>query len=205
MNYAAFRAVLFDLDGVLIDTEDSYTQFWNIIHRKYVSNCPAFCEDIKGNTIEFILEKYIPANKRFEVREMFFEFEQEMSFCAYEGAVDAMKFFRKNGLKIAIVTSSDDVKMNSLKQQHPQFYDLSDIILTATDMKASKPAPDCWILAAKRLNVDIKDCIVIEDSINGLKSAKASSGYVIGVTTGLPQETVALYADVVISEIKQLL
>ena len=72
-------------------------------------------------------------------------------------------------------------------------------------MTASKPAPDCWLLAAKRLNVDIKDCIVIEDSINGLKSAKASGGYVIGVTTGLPQETVALYADVVISEIKQLL
>lgn len=128
-----------------------------------------------------------------------------MSFSTYEGAVDAIKLFRKKGLKIAIVTSSDDVKMNSLKQQHPQFYDLSDIILTSTDMTASKPAPDCWLLAAKRLNVDIKDCIVIEDSINGLKSAKASGGYVIGVTTGLPQETVALYADVVISEINQLL
>ena len=38
MNYAAFGAVLFDLDSVLIDTEDSYTQFWNIIHRKYISN-----------------------------------------------------------------------------------------------------------------------------------------------------------------------
>lgn len=205
MNYAAFGAVLFDLDGVLIDTEDSYTQFWNIIHRKYISNCSTFCEDIKGNTIEYILEKYIPANKRFEVREQFFEFEQEMSFSTYEGAVDAIKLFRKKGLEIAIVTSSDDVKMNSLKQQHPLFYDLSDIILTSTDMTASKPAPDCWLLAAKRLNVDIKDCIVIEDSINGLKSAKASGGYVIGVTTGLPQETVALYADVVISEINQLL
>ena len=67
MNYAAFSAVLFDLDGVLIDTEDSYTQFWKIIHRKYVSNCPTFCEDIKGNTIIASIQKSMKSDRREQI------------------------------------------------------------------------------------------------------------------------------------------
>lgn len=195
---------LFDLDGVLIDSENAYTEFWETVQNKFVTDVPDFCERIKGNTIEYILEHYIDSENRDEVRNSFFQFEKEFLYTLYPKALEVIKQIHNQGRKIAIVTSSDDVKMSALRDQIPDLFTSVDYILTANEMRRSKPAPDCWWQAAEKLGVDVKDCVILEDSINGLKSAHASGGYVIGVATSLPFEVVSQYSNKVIKEIGEL-
>lgn len=201
---SAKSAFLFDLDGVLIDTEDSYSDFWETIRTEFVKDYPDFCERIKGNTIDFILEHYIMECDRVIVRERFYKFERSLNYKFYPRALDVVKQVKSKGYKVALVTASDAVKMTAFCSQSPVLFDICDYVLTAGDMTVSKPAPDCWWLAAKELGVSIKECVILEDSINGLKSAHSSGGYVIGVATGLPREVVAHYSDIVINQISEL-
>lgn len=201
----SYKAILFDLDGVLIDTEDTYTELWGHLGSIYAPENKTLSRDVKGTTIGHILSNFFPPELADEVRSSFYALEEQMEFRYFPGVVRLLQTCRAKGLKIAIATSSDAAKMSALRKQHPELWTLTDTILTAEDMRASKPAPDCWLQAAERLGVDISDCIVAEDSVNGLKSARASGGFVVGVTTGNPAEVVSLYADLVLSTIDGLL
>ena len=111
-----------------------------------------------------------------------------------------MRALRSEGVKTAVVTSSDRWKMAQLLKQHPGFDDLFDRLFTAEDAKRSKPAPDCYLNSMNFFGEAPKARVVFEDSLNGLKAAKASGAAVVGLSTTLPQETVAQYSDFVIAD-----
>lgn len=199
------KAFLFDLDGVLLDTEGKYLEFWEQIALEYKLDVDKFPIEIKGKPIDAIVNEYFKPEKRTIVRQKFFAYEEEMQYEFFPGALNILKQCRDNGIRTAIVTSSDAVKMAAFYRQYPSFKSLVDIILTADDFDNPKPAPDCWLKAASLLDTPIKECAVFEDSINGLKSAQASKGIVFGVSTTLPSEEVSLYSNFVINIISEIL
>ena len=103
-------------------------------------------------------------------------------------------------MSTAVVTSSNQAKMQSVYRQHPEFTLLFDAILTAEDFAESKPHPDCYLRAAARFGAPVDACVVFEDSINGLKSGRAARMCVIGLATTLPSEVITPLADDVISD-----
>jgi len=115
------------------------------------------------------------------------------------GFEDFVKDVRSKGIKTAVVTSSNLEKMLNVYNKHPEFKGYFDEILTSEDFEESKPSPDCYFKAAARFGVSPKECIVFEDSFNGLRSGIASGARVIGLATTNSVAEIEPYTKEVIS------
>lgn len=201
------KAALFDLDGVVLDTENLYTRFWGGEARRYYPQDKDLEYRIKGQTLPVILSQYFGSLSEEEhqnIVKRLDEYEASMKYDYIAGAESFIKELRDRGVKTAIVTSSNLPKMNSVFSQRPELLSMFDAILTSEDFSESKPSPDCYLKAAARLGAQIDECVVFEDSVNGLLSGHRAEMYVVGLTTTNPQEIVAKYADVTIPDFLQL-
>jgi len=116
------------------------------------------------------------------------------------GAPAFVQALRDSGIKTAVVTSSDNAKMNRVYALRPEIATMFDRVFTSEDYCESKPSPDCFITAARYFGFESCQCVVAEDSINGLKAAGASGSFVLGLSTTNTPETVGKYADLVIPD-----
>ena len=106
------KAALFDLDGVLVDTEGIYTEFWSAMDRLYPTGVPGFSMVIKGSTLDTILNTYFPDKAiQDDIVARLKEFERTMPYRMFPGVPELLKRLRDRGFKIAIVTSSNLLKM----------------------------------------------------------------------------------------------
>lgn len=194
------KAALFDLDGVVFDTEPQYTDFWGMIGRSYLHNVNEFEYKIKGQTLVQIFEEWFPGNENLqsEIVKALNDFEANMRYEYVAGLLDFLRILKSYSVKTAIVTSSNLPKMQNVYAQHPQFKELFDVILTSEDFDESKPSPDCYLKAAAKLNINVKDCVVFEDSINGVKSGVNAGMKVVGLSTTNPVSVLASLCDIVI-------
>ena len=195
------KACLFDLDGVVFETESLYTSFWSEMKKEYCPEKTDFEYIIKGQTLVQIYDKYFAGDekKQQEITNKLNEFEQSMPFNYVDGFETFVKALRSEGIKTAVVTSSNREKMQNVYRKHPEFQSYFDAILTSEDFEESKPSPDCYLKAAARFGVQSKECIVFEDSFNGLRSGVASGARVIGLATTNPIQEIKKYTDKVIS------
>lgn len=199
------KAALFDLDGVLIDSETLYTQFWAEVGRHHHLPSPTFAYDIKGTTLTDILETHFPsAEVRADVDRLLHEFEDNVVYPIFPGALEFVDKLRGLGMKTVIVTSSDDRKMEFLYAQHPGFRAYFDDVVTAADVTHSKPHPEPYLVGAGKAGVDPAECVVFEDSYQGLQAGRAAGAYVVGLSTTNPAEEVARYADLVVASLAEL-
>lgn len=196
--------VLFDLDGVLLDSEGQYSIFWAAMDQEYPTGIDHFADFIKGFHLTRILSYFETEEIRQQVVDNLLAFEREMRYEFFPGALDFVRQLRHAGIPVAIVTSSDHMKMQSLYRQHPEFTTLFDQIITGDMVTKAKPDPDCFLMAARLLGMDIKDCIVIEDSRNGLIAGRTSGARVIGVTTTLSAAVVDELSDMTIDAVGEL-
>lgn len=187
-------AALFDLDGVLIDSESTYSKFWTEIDREYPTGYPDYAMRIKGTTLPMILKDF-PESLHEEIVRRIKEFQDNMVFTPYDGARDFLEQLRKRGFGIALVTSSDSSKMAELYRQQPWMRQAFDCIIDASMVTRSKPDPQGYLLAASRLGYSPEDCFVFEDSLQGLKAGRASGATVIGIATTYPAERLQGLAD----------
>ena len=185
-------AALFDFDGVVMDTESQYSVFWNQIGKEYLPQYEGFGRIIKGQTLDQIYAKYLAGLEAEQagITERLNRFEREMTFEYIPGVEDFLRILHEQGVKIAIVTSSNEQKMANVYAAHPELKERVDRILTAEMFARSKPAPDCYLHAARFFGFDAKDCFVFEDSLNGLRAGHASGATVVALTTGLSADTV---------------
>ena len=184
-----FKAALFDLDGVIFDTEPQYTGFWGSEFRRYYPDRPGLEQAIKGQTLTQIYDKWFSGPleaERENVRTRLYAFEASMDFPYVKGTAEFILALREMGIRTAVVTSSNHSKMQNVFRTHPEFTALFDRIVTSEDIKHSKPAPDCYLKAAELLGADPADCIAFEDSFNGLRSALDAGTTVVAVTTAHP-------------------
>ena len=201
------KAALFDLDGVVFDTEPQYSVFWGEQCRLYHPEHPGLEHEIKGSTLEQIFEMGWDGElepERAKVVERLNAFEAQMRLDYVAGFEAFVEGLRRKGVKTAVVTSSNLQKMENVYRKHPEFKGWFDAILTSEDFAESKPSPDCYLRAAKRLNVSADDCVVFEDSINGLRSGCAAGMKVVGLLTTNPLEKVRELSDIQIPDYTML-
>lgn len=199
---STFKAALFDLDGVVFDTEPQYTEFWGAQCREFHPEHPGLEHEIKGQTLVQIFDRHFSGDLAYTqeiITERLNDFEHNMRYDYIEGFEAFVQQLRSKGVKTAVVTSSNIVKMQVVYGRRSEFQELFDAILTSEDFERSKPDPDCYLKAAARLGAGIDECIVFEDSFNGLKSGRAAGMKVVGLATTNSAESIAPYSDKVIS------
>lgn len=197
------KAALFDLDGTLIDTEGQYTEFWGGMGRTYLPHIPTFAHDIKGTTLTQIFDRYFPdAALRQALTQKLDEWEARMDYPFIAGAEDFLDDLKKHGICCAVVTSSNQKKLNSLKARHPQFLRQFDHVLTAEHFRASKPAPDCYLQAAEVCGAGLDECAVFEDALNGIEAGRRAGIMTIGLCTTNPASQIQPLCDSVISDFR---
>lgn len=201
MDKTKQTAALFDLDGVVFNTEPEYTKFWSGIGKKYRPDIPDLCYRIKGQTLKTIFEAYFPSpGVQEEIIRGIDAFEATMPFPWVEGFQRFFGELKAHGVKTAVVTSSNEAKMASVYRTFPDFKERFDRILTAEDFKRSKPDPDCYLLGARVFDLPIENCVVFEDSFSGLQAGRSSGMKVVALATTNSAESLQGKADVIIPD-----
>ncbi|MCD7936612.1 MAG: HAD family phosphatase [Tannerellaceae bacterium] len=186
------KAALFDFDGVIVDTEPIYDIFWNEAGIRYNTGIPNFADVIKGTTMPDVIKKYF-SDRTPEYQQMVLKesaaYESTMPLPPLAGSVQFLRTLKSKGVKIALVTSSDNSKVNrGLRELDLE--GLFDTIVTADRITSGKPDPMCYLLAAKDLEEDPENCLVFEDSFAGIQSGNDAGMRVIGLSTTNAPETI---------------
>ncbi|WP_294349049.1 HAD family phosphatase [uncultured Clostridium sp.] len=173
------KAVIFDMDGVLFDTERVYLESWIKVFKEY------------GYTMT--KEMYIPlmGTGRKNVKEVFkktfgdnipieemYVKKDELLFKAIDnnevplklGAIDILCYLKEEGYKIALATSAKRDRVTKQIQAN-NMNNMFNAIVCGDDVVNSKPDPEIFLKAAKKLDVNPENCVVIEDSLAGIKGA----------------------------------
>lgn len=198
-------AALFDFDGVIMDTETQYTVFWNQQGSKYL-NEEDFGRSIKGQTLTQIYDKYfstLPEAQR-QISADLQVFEKNMMYEYIPGVEAFMADLRRHGVKIAVVTSSNDEKMQNVYNTHPEFKAMVDRILTGEMFARSKPAPDCFLLGMEIFDASSENTYVFEDSFHGLQAGMTSGATVVGLATTNSREAITGKAHHVIDNFTEM-
>ena len=195
------KGVLFDLDGVVVDSESIYTQFWSDIDKLYPTGVENFAIAIKGNTLQRILADYFPDNDvKQDILERIKDFEISMRYKPFAEAIRFINELKRNQFRIAIVTSSSQKKMDNLYAQNPGFREMFDAVVTGDMVSHSKPDPEPYLLGAEAIGVAPESCYVFEDSISGIESGIRAGATVIGLATTLPYDKIEGKAHLTIND-----
>ena len=196
------KAVLFDFDGVIVDTEGQYSLFWDRIGQEYLGD-PDFGRRIKGQTLAYIYEKFFtdPAEQQ-RLTEALYQYESRMTYDYVPGVLDFLADLRRHDVRTAVVTSSNARKMAAVYRHRPEIPALFDRILTAEHFQRSKPDPDCYLLGMRLLDATPAETCVFEDSFNGLEAGMASGAFVIGLATTNPRGDIASSSHCVIDDFR---
>ena len=145
-------AALFDLNGVLLDTEPVYTRIWSDIERVYPTGIDNFALKIKGNTLPRILNTYFPdPDVQAAVKAMLAEREEAMEYPVFDGVMDFLEGLRRLHIPAAIVTSSGDAKMQRIARKEPEFMAMFRALVTDSCVTHSKPHPEPYLKGAEAL------------------------------------------------------
>lgn len=196
---------LFDLDGVIIDSESQYTKIWTQINQEFPTGVDNLAIIIKGCTLPKILNDYYPEDEvKEKVSHRLHELENQMKYEYLPAAKEFLEELVSRNLPTALVTSSDNTKMKHLWEELPDIRKYFDFIITGDLVKTSKPSPEGYLLGASKLNIDPKNCVVFEDSLQGVMAGKNAGAFVIGVAGTLPSEKLQPYANIIINRFDEL-
>ena len=201
------KAALFDLDGVVFDTEPQYSIFWGSQCRLYHPEHPGLEHEIKGQTLTQIYDQWFSGDLLKEqpiITQRLNDYEAQMHYDYIDGFEQLIADLHAHGVKTAVVTSSNLPKMQAVYRYQPKFRELFDAILTSEDFERSKPDPDCYLKAAARLGAQTDECIVFEDSFNGLRSGRAAQMAVVGLATTNPVDAIRELSDIQISDYRNV-
>ena len=204
-------AVIFDMDGVLVDSEplinaaaismfkekglvvqpDDFLPFVGAGEDRYIGGVaehygfPLDVPAAKHRTYEIYLD-LVPS--RLE---------------AFPGVRELLHACREAGLLIAVASSADLIKVRANLETIGLPIRFWDAVITGEDAKNKKPAPDIFLAAAAKLGVDPKECVVVEDAVNGVQAAKAAGMRCVAVGTSFPAERLR-EADVIRNRIRDV-
>ena len=187
-----YRAILFDLDGVLIDTEPLYLKATNLVIAQEGA-APISEEENKqrllGTTVEETWRRVIQMRDLshqlehyVEMYDVFVRQVMQEDLVAQPGVVRLIDEARNRGLPIAVASSSlrewIDLKLGAIGLNNA-----FDLILGGDQVERGKPEPEIYIKAAQGLGVPPEECVAIEDSPTGIAAAVASGAYTVAVWT----------------------
>lgn len=180
------EAVIFDMDGVIFDTEKFYLEIWIKVFAEcglkmtkeiYVplmgtgrKNVKAVFRKKFGDDLP-VDEMYIRKDK------LLFEAIDNNEVPLKPGALELLSYLRDNGYKIALATSAKKDRVTK-QLMYNNMTSMFDAIVCGDDVVNSKPDPEIFLKAAKKVNINPENCVVIEDSLAGIKGA--NKGNMIG-------------------------
>ena len=185
MNFENMLAVIFDMDGTLLDTQSIFMPAWEYAGNlqgvsgmsKYVSNvfgmneagCIKYLEE---NHPQIKAKEFRLAAREYVVNNLVVKFK--------EGARETLDFLKQNNIKVALASGTTRPSVeHHLKEL--DIFDKFDVIVCGNEVENGKPAPDIFILTATELGVKPDACIVFEDSDNGILSAYNAGMKGVGV------------------------
>jgi HAD superfamily hydrolase (TIGR01509 family) len=203
------KAFLFDRDGVILDSEFAHINAVIETFKKLGIKITKEDEEIiigrhPDNYLPELKKKYDFSSESFLEIETKFYYKYFKKAPIFKEVINLMKKLKKKGYKIAITTSSDMKTTNMLLERIKKLSSYIDVIVTREDYKKSKPDPEPYLITAKKLNISPKDCVVIEDSLTGLKSAKSAGMKCIMIPTGLTKKQDFKEADLVVKSAKYI-
>ncbi len=181
------KGAIFDHDGLMFDTEKIWQANWKQVADEMGIVLPEeFKRDICGSSGQHMLDviqKYYGVEDgtsiRDRVRQGVFD-DEAKHIDMKEGLMDILEMFKKNGVKMAVASSSQkEMIVRNLKNANVEDY--FEVVVSGQEVEHGKPAPDIFLLAAERLGLDPKDCYVFEDAFNGVKAGVASGAKTIMV------------------------
>lgn len=196
---------LFDLDGVIIDSERLYTKIWEAIETQWPTGIDNFAYKIKGTTLEDILDRYFPDPEvQSQVVDELYRLEGLMIYGPLPGAIEFLDELRHAGIPTALVTSSNERKMAHLWSDMPELKRDFKVVITGDEVTHSKPNPEGYLAAAKKIGVSPVNCAVFEDSLQGVKAGRAAGAFVIGVAGTLRAEDISPFCDIVVTNLSEV-
>ena len=196
---------LFDLEGVIIDSESEYTRIWSQIESEFPTNIPDFPTKIKGCTLSKILnDNYETQETRDAVAKRLHQLEQQMHYEYLPFAKEFLQILKDNNIPAALVTSSDNKKMSHLWEELPDLQNFFSHIITGDLVKTSKPSPEGYLLAAKKIGRKPENCFVFEDSLQGVMAGKNAGAFVVGVCGTLTPDILAPYSHILINNFGEI-
>lgn len=173
------KAVIFDMDGVIFDTERVYLEIWQSVFEKYgYKMTKELYITVMGtgrkNVIKTFLENFgddLPIEKMYEEKDnQLFYIIENQGIPLKKGVKELFSMLKEKNYKIALATSAKRDRVE--KQIKDKWLKESfDAIVCGDDVEKGKPSPDIFLKAAKEIDVEAKDCFVVEDSLAGIKAA----------------------------------
>ena len=208
------KAVVFDMDGVIFDTERAVIEVWQEVAAKHgIPDIEEFCTDCIGLTAVATKQKFI---ERYGNKYSYDELRQEKTGKVKErfsrGEIDVkpgveaiLSSLKSKNIKIALASSTrEEAVREELSLMGLIHY--FDEIVTGDKVEKSKPAPDIFIAACEKLGVNPKDAVGIEDSFNGIRSSHDAGLYTIMVPDLLqPTDEIRSLANVVVKDLFEAL
>ena len=210
INKNKYKAVLFDMDGVIVDSMPYHFISWFETLKKYnVTVSPFDIYEKEGEKCEVCVERFF---KRDSIKyndkiltevlklrnKLYKKYFKVYLFPDIEQVLNKLK---KQGFLLAIVTGSNRDKVKAMLPK--KIISKFDVIIAADMIKRGKPYPDSYLTAAKQLNVTPDECMVVENAPYGIKAAKAAKMFCIAITTSLPKEFLTK-ADIICKKISEI-
>jgi sugar-phosphatase len=195
------RAILFDLDGTLVDSASRVERLWLEWGQRNGVDTESLLKVMHGRRADETIRLVAP---HLPVEDEFAKLEAEEitdmgGVRPYSNALDLVS--QLSPKQWAVVTSGT-LHVASARLRHVGL-PTPEVFITARDVKAGKPAPEGYLLAASRLSLPPSDCIVIEDAPAGIQAGKSAGMRVIAVASTLSKEALS-QADVVIQDLDQI-
>lgn len=190
------KGVIFDMDGLLFDTEQVYQKNWTRMAKDMGQEVPdafrtAIC-GTSGDLMDRIIEKYFHVENGRPLAEKVMGWAAEdlkESVPEKKGMHEILDFFKAKNFKMAIASSSRRAQIeNNLRLSHIEDY--FDALVSGRDdgIKNGKPAPDIFLKAAQMIGLPASECYVFEDAYNGIRAAAAAGALPIMIPDMIPAD-----------------
>lgn len=168
------KGAIFDMDGLLFDTERLYQESWKVLAETFgLTHNPAFPSAVAGTSgtqMRRMIRTYYPeVDAEAFIQSCVDRVNKILEAGVPEkpGVREILSYFRDNGVQMAVASSSrmDNIRHHLCTAGIAEYF---DVIVSGQEVSRSKPEPDIFLLAARRMKLAPKDCYVFEDSINGI-------------------------------------
>lgn len=210
-NAGMKKGAIFDMDGLLIDSEAVYHMFWKKeAEERGIVLDPAFLVKISGSSRDkgiALISHYYPGADSTEVYESCIR--RTAQYCQKyveekPGAHELLAYLKAHGVKTAVASSSViELVRKNLKRLNllPYF----DALTSGTEVEKGKPAPDIFLKAAEKLGLSGRDCYVFEDAYNGVRAGHAAGCFTVMVPDMVqPDDEMKHKADAICSSLYEV-
>ena len=207
------RAVLFDMDGVIVDTEPLHHKAYNKMFAEVgIEVTPAMYQGYTGQSTinickdlcdHFSLHENPETLVSIKRKHFKYIFENDEDLHLLDGVLDLIKNYHENGLALVLASSASMPNIDRIFNR----FDLNKYFiakLSGADLKESKPHPEIFIKAAQASGHKREECFVIEDSTNGIKAAKDAGIFCVGYDSLHSKNQDYSKADLVINDFSEI-